>query len=47
VTTILFGNCRIGFTLARPEHREGLVDLMEAIAELCRQTYPAEPHPRL
>jgi N-acyl-D-amino-acid deacylase len=36
VTTILFGNCGIGFAPVRPERREGLVDLMEGIAEPCR-----------
>jgi N-acyl-D-aspartate/D-glutamate deacylase len=34
VTTILFGNCGIGFAPLRPEHREGL--LMQEIAEPCR-----------
>jgi len=34
VTTILFGNCGVGFAPVRPEHREGLIDLMEAIEDI-------------
>ena len=29
VTTILFGNCGVGFAPVRPEHRDELIDLME------------------
>src|SRR5262249_34955373 len=31
VTTILFGNCGVGFAPVRPEHRDGLIARMEAI----------------
>jgi N-acyl-D-amino-acid deacylase len=34
VTTILFGNCGVGFAPVRREHREGLIDLMEAIEDI-------------
>ena len=34
VTTILFGNCGVGFAPVRPEHRDGLIDLMEAIEDI-------------
>jgi N-acyl-D-aspartate/D-glutamate deacylase len=34
VTTILFGNCGVGFAPVRKEHREGLIDLMEAIEDI-------------
>jgi N-acyl-D-aspartate/D-glutamate deacylase len=34
VTTILFGNCGVGFAPVRSEHREGLIDLMEAIEDI-------------
>jgi N-acyl-D-aspartate/D-glutamate deacylase len=34
VTTILFGNCGVGFAPVRPEHRSGLIDLMEAIEDI-------------
>jgi N-acyl-D-amino-acid deacylase len=34
VTTILFGNCGVGFAPVREEHREGLIDLMEAIEDI-------------
>jgi N-acyl-D-aspartate/D-glutamate deacylase len=34
VTTILFGNCGVGFAPVRPEHRAGLIDLMEAIEDI-------------
>jgi len=34
VTTILFGNCGVGFAPVRPEHRAGLLDLMEAIEDI-------------
>jgi N-acyl-D-aspartate/D-glutamate deacylase len=29
VTTILFGNCGVGFAPVRPYHRDALIDLME------------------
>src|ERR1700743_3605055 len=32
-TTIVFGNCGVGFAPVRSEHREGLIDLMEAIED--------------
>src|SRR5438477_6462246 len=34
VTTILLGNCGVGFALVRSEHRAGLIDLMEAIEDI-------------
>ena len=34
VTTILFGNCGVGFAPVRKHHREGLIDLMEAIEDI-------------
>jgi N-acyl-D-aspartate/D-glutamate deacylase len=34
VTTILFGNCGVGFAPVHPEHRAGLIDLMEAIEDI-------------
>ena len=34
VTTILFGNCGVGFAPVKKEHREGLIDLMEAIEDI-------------
>jgi N-acyl-D-aspartate/D-glutamate deacylase len=34
VTTILFGNCGVGFAPVRLEHRAGLIDLMEAIEDI-------------
>jgi N-acyl-D-amino-acid deacylase len=34
VTTILFGNCGVGFAPVRREHRDGLIDLMEAIEDI-------------
>ena len=34
VTTILFGNCGVGFAPVKREHRDGLIDLMEAIEDI-------------
>lgn len=34
VTTIMFGNCGVGFAPVRREHRKELIDLMEAIEEI-------------
>ena len=34
VTTILFGNCGVGFAPVRPEHRSELIDLMEAVEDI-------------
>ncbi|MBV8888564.1 MAG: amidohydrolase family protein [Alphaproteobacteria bacterium] len=34
VTTILFGNCGVGFAPVRKEHRAGLIDLMEAVEDI-------------
>jgi N-acyl-D-aspartate/D-glutamate deacylase len=34
VTTILFGNCGVGFAPVRKEHRTGLIDLMEAVEDI-------------
>ncbi|HYM74285.1 MAG TPA: amidohydrolase family protein [Stellaceae bacterium] len=34
VTTILFGNCGVGFAPVRREHQAGLIDLMEAIEDI-------------
>jgi len=31
VTTILFGNCGVGFAPVRPYHRDALIDLMEGV----------------
>src|SRR5258706_2495272 len=33
VTTILFGNCGVGFAPVRPAHREALIDLMEGVED--------------
>src|SRR5438552_15575179 len=34
VTTILFGNCGVGFAPVRPEHRAGVIDLMEGVEDI-------------
>ncbi|HEX3864732.1 MAG TPA: amidohydrolase family protein [Stellaceae bacterium] len=34
VTTILFGNCGVGFAPVRREHRTELIDLMEAVEDI-------------
>jgi N-acyl-D-amino-acid deacylase len=34
VTTVLFGNCGVGFAPARKEHRAALMDLMEGVEEI-------------
>ncbi|MBV8165999.1 MAG: amidohydrolase family protein, partial [Alphaproteobacteria bacterium] len=34
VTTILFGNCGVGFAPVKREHRDALVDLMEGVEEI-------------
>jgi N-acyl-D-amino-acid deacylase len=34
VTTVLFGNCGVGFAPARKEHRVALMDLMEGVEEI-------------
>ena len=34
VTTILFGNCGVGFAPVRREHRNELIDLMEAVEDI-------------
>ena len=34
VSTILFGNCGVGFAPVRPEHRPGLIDLMEGVEDI-------------
>jgi N-acyl-D-aspartate/D-glutamate deacylase len=34
VTTILFGNCGVGFAPVRQEHRTELIDLMEAVEDI-------------
>jgi len=34
VTTILFGNCGVGFAPVRPEHHGSLIGLMEAVEEI-------------
>ncbi|HEX5318538.1 MAG TPA: amidohydrolase family protein [Stellaceae bacterium] len=34
VTTILFGNCGVGFAPVRREHRSELIDLMEAVEDI-------------
>ena len=34
VTTILFGNCGVGFAPARPHHHDALIDLMEGVEDI-------------
>ena len=34
VTTVLFGNCGVGFAPVRKHHREALMDLMEGVEEI-------------
>ncbi|MSO77517.1 MAG: D-aminoacylase [Alphaproteobacteria bacterium] len=34
VTTVMFGNCGVGFAPVRKEHRRELIDLMEAIEDI-------------
>jgi N-acyl-D-aspartate/D-glutamate deacylase len=34
VTTIMFGNCGVGFAPARPEHRDALIELMEGVEDI-------------
>src|SRR5580692_5826840 len=34
VSTIMFGNCGVGFAPARPEHRQALIDLMEGVEDI-------------
>jgi N-acyl-D-amino-acid deacylase len=34
VTTVMFGNCGVGFAPVRPEHRSALMDLMEGVEEI-------------
>ena len=34
VSTILFGNCGVGFAPVRKDHRSGLIDLMEAVEDI-------------
>jgi N-acyl-D-amino-acid deacylase len=34
VTTILFGNCGVGFAPVRPSHRDALIDLMEGVEDI-------------
>ena len=34
VTTIMFGNCGVGFAPARPEHRNALIELMEGVEDI-------------
>ncbi len=34
VTTVVAGNCGIGFAPARPEHRELLIELMQGVEDL-------------
>ena len=33
-TTILFGNCGVGFALVRPAHHQALIDLMEGVEDI-------------
>ncbi len=33
-TTVLFGNCGVGFAPCRPEDHEGLIDLMEGVEDI-------------
>src|ERR1700731_3934766 len=34
VTTVMFGNCGVGFAPVRPQHRAALMDLMEGVEEI-------------
>jgi N-acyl-D-amino-acid deacylase len=34
VTTLLFGNCGVGFAPAKPQHRESLIELMEGVEDI-------------
>src|SRR5215831_490832 len=34
VTTILFGNCGVGFAPVRPHHHDALIDLMEGVEDI-------------
>jgi len=34
VTTVMFGNCGVGFAPVKPEHRTALIDLMEGVEEI-------------
>ena len=34
VTTIMFGNCGVGFAPCRPQHRTALIDLMEGVEDI-------------
>src|SRR5438045_6089542 len=34
VTTILFGNCGVGFAPVRPYHHDALIDLLEGVEDL-------------
>jgi N-acyl-D-amino-acid deacylase len=34
VTTILFGNCGVGFAPVRPHHRDALIELMEGVEDI-------------
>src|ERR1700693_4604323 len=34
VTTAMFGNCGVGFAPVKPQHRAGLMDLMEGVEEI-------------
>ncbi|GAA2849096.1 amidohydrolase family protein [Pseudonocardia halophobica] len=34
VTTVVTGNCGVGFAPARPEHRDRLIDLMEGVEDI-------------
>src|SRR5574340_331435 len=34
VTTVMLGNCGVGFAPVRREHRDGLIDLMEGVEEI-------------
>jgi N-acyl-D-amino-acid deacylase len=34
VTTVLFGNCGVGFAPVRPYHHDALIDLMEGVEDI-------------
>src|SRR5262245_44000530 len=41
VTTVVMGNCGVGFAPVRPRDRESLIDLMEGVEEIPREVLNA------